>query len=133
MVHPARTVGRRGRPAGAPGCGGDMEHEETLAPGEGPGGAGWLLGLRHRLLPKWAGNGREAFQLRFLVGACLLAAPVAALSLLLTVTQGATLETGVLGAFLAAIALFLAIRRTKYSTVLLDRAARASIEVRDQP
>ena len=104
-----------------------MENEETTAQVGTPGAPRWLVRLRHRLMPRWAGNGREAFQRRFLVSACLLAAAVTTLSLIVSISQGARLEAAVLAAFQGALALLLAAIRFGVRPRLVAWSALAAV------
>ena len=62
-----------------------------------------VLAVIDRLRPSRTSTGRVAFQLRFLIGACLLAALVALGSVVVSVWDGDPVGTVLLGVFLAAI------------------------------
>jgi lysylphosphatidylglycerol synthetase-like protein (DUF2156 family) len=68
---------------------------------------GWLLAALRRVTlrvrPTGPGNGREAFQLRFLVGASLLGIVVGGLTLPAALYMGQCLLSGLLAAFIAAL------------------------------
>jgi hypothetical protein len=86
-------------------------------------------GLLHRFLPARGASGREAFQLRFLAGGCLLGSAVALPSLGVTLWLRAGLESVILGAFLAGLALLLAAIRLGIQARAVAWASMAVVAV----
>ena len=80
-----------------------------------------VLAVIDRCRPSRPTAGRVAFQLRFLIGACLLATVVALGSAVVSVWDGDPVGTAMIGVFLAAILVQLAALRLGASVAVLTR------------
>ncbi|MFN8090969.1 MAG: hypothetical protein U0599_01850 [Vicinamibacteria bacterium] len=80
-----------------------------------------VLAVIDRCRPPRPTAGRVAFQLRFLIGACLLATVVALGSVVVSVWDGDPVGTAMIGVFLAAILVQLAALRLGASVAVLTR------------